>query len=167
MSDEFDDLPMQTIARDRAQQRDEPRGRMLSRIPELIAEVYRTAALPLRAKLLECLLQPVGPLGLVAIAAGTFGELLRRGNYARLTVSLEDASRISADQMLELARYVQQCNPETFQQITSVLADSPVGFAGLGGSVLLIALRAWCSVARATNGERLANQRDDSPIASR
>jgi len=104
---------------------------------------------------------------LVAIAAGAFGELLRRGNYARLTVSLEDASRISAGQMLELARYVQQCNPETFQQITSVLADSPVGFAGLGGSVLLIALRAWCSVARATNGERLANQRDDSPIASR
>jgi len=103
----------------------------------------------------------------VAIAAGAFGELLRRGNYARLTVSLEDASRISAGQMLELARYVQQCNPETFQQITSVLADSPVGFAGLGGSVLLIALRAWCSVARATNGERLANQRDDSPIASR
>jgi hypothetical protein len=38
---------------------------------------------------------------------------------------------------------VEQCNPETFQKIASVLAESPVGFAGLGSSVLLIALQAW------------------------
>jgi len=143
MSDEFDDLPMRTIVRDRSQQRHEPRGRLLSRIPELIAEFYRTATSPLRAKLLECLLQPVGPLGLVVIAAGAFGELLRRGNYARLAVLPEDATRISADQMLELARYVEQCSPETFLKIASVLAENPVGFAGLGSSVLLIGLRAW------------------------
>jgi hypothetical protein len=145
MSDEFDDLPAQPIARDRSQLHDEPRGRLLHRIPELIAEVYRTATSPLRAKLLECLLQPVGPLGLVAIAAGAFGEFLHRGNYMRLAVSPEDATRVSADQMLELARYVEQCNPETFQRIASLLAERPVGFAGLGASVLLIALQAWRS----------------------
>jgi hypothetical protein len=145
MSDEFDDLPVQSIARDMSQQRREPQGRLLSRIPELIAEVYRTATSPLRARLLECLLQPIGPLGLVAIAAGAFGEFLRRGNYARLAISPEDASRVSADQMLELARYVEQCNPETFQKIASVLAERPVGIAGLAGSLLLIALQAWRS----------------------
>jgi hypothetical protein len=143
MSDEFDDLPMRPIVRDRSQQRHEPRGRLLSRIPNLIAEFYRTATSPMRAKLLECLLQPIGPLGLAAIAAGAFGEILRRGNYTRLAVSPEDATLVSADQMLELARYVEQCNPETFQKIASVLAESPVGFAGLGCSVLLIALQAW------------------------
>jgi DNA-binding MurR/RpiR family transcriptional regulator len=61
----------------------------------------------------------------------------------RLAISPEDAARVSADQMLELARYVEQSNPETFQQIASLLAENPVGMAGLGGSVLLIALRAW------------------------
>lgn len=143
MSDEFDDLRVQAIARDRSQLLHEPRARLLGRIPELIAEVYRTATSPLRVTLLECLLRPVGPLGLVAIAAGAFGEFLRRGNTTRLSVSPEDASHVSADQMLELARYVEQCNPETFTQIASLLTESPVGIAGLGGSLLLIAVQAW------------------------
>jgi hypothetical protein len=143
MADEFDDLVVQAIARDRPQGRHQSRARQLSRIPELIAEVYRTATSPLRVKLLECLLQPIGPLGLVAIAAGAFGEFLHRRNCIQLAVSPEDATRVSADQMLELARYVQQCNPETFQRLAALLAESPVGIAGMGGSVLLIALRAW------------------------
>ena len=143
MSDEFDDLQVQALLHDGVQPHQEPRGRLLSRIPELIAEVYRTATAPLRARLLECLLKPIGPLGLVAIATGAFGAFLQRGNYMRLAISPEDAARVSADQMLELARYVEQSNPETFQQIASLLAENPVGMAGLGGSVLLIALRAW------------------------
>ena len=143
MSDEFDDLPVKTVAHDGSPPRHEARARLLSRMPELIAEVYRTATSPLRAKLLECLLQPVGPLGLVAIAAGAFGEFLYRRSAMKPAVSPEDAARVSADQMLELARYVEQCSPETFQKIASLLAESPVGMAGIGGSVLLIALRAW------------------------
>jgi hypothetical protein len=88
-----------------------------------------TAISPVRAKLIEYLLEPVGPLGLVAIAAGTFGVALHRGGYKRLVVSLDDAARISAEQILELARYVEQCNPHTLQQIASLLA-SPSGTAG-------------------------------------
>jgi hypothetical protein len=142
MSDEFDDLPVRSVRPEGSQDSHRQRGRELNRLPELIADVYRAATSPLRARLLECLLQPVGPLGLVVIAAGAFGELLRRGNYTRLAVSPEDVTRISADQMLELARYVEQSNPETFQRIASLLAEHPVGMAGLGGSVLLLAMQA-------------------------
>ncbi len=117
---------------------------MPSRVPELIAQLYKSAAAPVRARLLECLLQPVGPLALVAIAAGAFGEFLhRRTGGRRLAISLDDVARISAEQMLELARYIEQLDPATFQQIPSLLADHPVGMAGLSGSVLLLALQAW------------------------
>lgn len=139
MSDEFDEVQWRAAACNRPLRSHGP----LSRIPELIAETYRHATSPLRARLLECLLQPIGPLGLVAIAAGAFGEFLRRGGYRRLAVSAEDAARISAEQMLELARYVEQCSPETFERIASLLAQTPVGMAGVGGSVLLVALQAW------------------------
>jgi len=115
----------------------------LNRIPVLIAQAYGAAAAPVRAKLLECLLRAVGPLGLVAIASGAFGGLLHRGSYRRVEVSLEDADRITTDQMLELACFVEQCNPEAFQQIAALLADNPAGMAGLAGSVLLLALHAW------------------------
>jgi hypothetical protein len=141
MSDEFDDLPVRSVSSEGSQDSQWRRSRPLNRVPELIADVYRAATSPLRAKLLECMLQPLGPLGLVVIAAGAFGELLRRGNYTQLAVSPEDATRISADQMLELARYVEQSNPQTFQRIASLLAEHPVGMAGLGGSVLLLALQ--------------------------
>jgi hypothetical protein len=143
MSDEFDDVQEKAVALDKLKRRHEFRGGRLSRIPELVADVYSAATSPLRTRLLECLLQPVGPLGLVAIAAGAFGEVLHRGSYKRLAVSLDDASRISADQMLELARYVEQCSPDTFQQIASLLAENPLAMTGLAGSALLFALQAW------------------------
>ena len=143
MSDEFDDLELQAGGRERPSRNHGQPVPQLSRIPELIADVYRSATAPLRAKLLECLLLPIGPLGLVVIAAGAFGEFLQRGNYMRLAVSPEDAARISADQILELARYVEQSNPEIYQQVASLLAKNPVGMAGLGRSVLLVALQAW------------------------
>ncbi len=82
-----------------------------------IASVYRTATLGLRTQILERLLRPVGPLALVALAAGAFGEILSRGNYRRLVVLPEDAARITGEQLLELLHYIQQHSPETIAQL--------------------------------------------------
>ena len=139
MSDEFDDVAEPVRPRTAARQ---PRPPGMP-IPELIAEVYAQSATGLRARLIECLLRPVGPLALVTIAAGTFGAFLHRGRQRSVAVSLEDAARISADQMLELARYVEQLSPDTFQQIGSLLADNPIIAASVSSSLLLLALRAW------------------------
>ncbi|HEX6705560.1 MAG TPA: hypothetical protein VF169_12430 [Albitalea sp.] len=136
MSDEFDEVQEHVPAR-------RSRGRRLSRIPELVADVYGAATSPLRARLLECLLQPIGPLALVAVGAGAFGAFLHRLGDRRLPVSLEEASRITAEQILELARYVEQCSPDTLQQVASVVADNPAAMAGLGSYALLMAVRAW------------------------
>jgi hypothetical protein len=141
MSDEFDDLPEPAARRDRSKRGLQGDG--LSRVPQLIAEVYGAAAAPLRARLLECLLQPVGPLGLVAIAAGTFSGFLHRARSGGPKVSLADAASISGDQMFELARYVEQSSPDTFQQIASLLAERPVGVASVSASVLLLTLHVW------------------------
>jgi len=139
MSDEFDDVPDPAAERSRRSSHSEG----LSRVPQLIAEVYGAATAPLRARLLECLLRPVGPLGLVAIAAGTFGGFLHRARSGGLEVSLDDAARISGDQMFELARYIEQSSPDTFQQVASLLAENPLGVAGLSASLLMLVLRAW------------------------
>lgn len=143
MSDEFDDLQDRSAARSDPQLPLGARRGQRTQIPKLIAAAYSEATGPLRVKLLECLLRPVGVLGIVAIAAGAFGELLHRGSYKRLDISLDVAARVTKDQTLELACYVEQCSPETFHQIASLLAETPVGIAGVSGSVLLLALRAW------------------------
>ena len=125
----------------------EARELMLS---QLVSEVYRESPPPLRARLLECLLKPVRPLGLVAVAAGAFGGYLHRENWSRLSVSIDDAVRFSADQVFELARYVDQVRPEAFGPVATLMAENPIFLTTLSGSLLLMALRMW--VPKATAG---------------
>jgi len=58
----------------------------------------------------------VGSLALAAVASGAFGAFLLR------RVTLEDVGRITAEQLVELARFVDQVNPDVLPQILSMLA---------------------------------------------
>jgi hypothetical protein len=139
MSDEFDDAPDPALPRCMPL----PDAPPAARLPGLISEAYGQAAQPLRAKLLECLLRPLSPLALAVVAAGAFGGLLQRG--APVAVSSEDAARFSATQILELARFVEQCSPQVFQQAAALLADPRMGMAALAGSALVSPLlRSLC-----------------------
>jgi hypothetical protein len=109
-------------------------------IPELVSQVYYQAPVRLRARLLECLLRPVGPLALVTIAAGAFGRFLYRLQRDAMPIPLEDAARITSDHVLELARYVEQSSPNALLQFGTLIADRPIGFASISGSALLMAL---------------------------
>jgi hypothetical protein len=143
MSDEFDELPVPVVRTDRPLDNRGQASGSMTRIPEFVGDVYLAALLPLRAKLLECLLQPVGTLGLMAIATGAFGELLLRRRFGPLGISPEDASRFTVDHVRELASFVEQCAPETCWRIAMLLAESPTAMTGLTASAFLLALRAW------------------------
>jgi hypothetical protein len=109
-------------------------------IPELVSAVYHEAPAPLRGQLLECLVRPLGPLAVVAIAAGAFGHLLYRLRRDAVPISLHDANRITSDQVLELTRYVEQCSPDALLQIGALIADRPIGVVTMSGTALLTAL---------------------------
>jgi hypothetical protein len=121
-----------------------PEGATMARpIPELVSEIYGKSPAPLRTKLLECLLRPVGPLALVAIATGAFSHLLHRLTRDASPISLDEAARITSEHVLELARYVEQCSPHELLRIGSLIAVNPMAVATMGGSALLLALGAW------------------------
>jgi hypothetical protein len=109
----------------------------------LVADLFAKAAPPQRARLLNGLLRPVGPLALVAIAAGAFASLLPTTRWQVATASLDDAMRLTAGQVLELARYVEQKSPEALIKLPELLADSPLWVSSLGGALLLLSLQAW------------------------
>lgn len=112
----------------------------------LVARFYADAPLSLRVRLLNGLLRPVGPLALVALAAGAFGRLLPHEAGARwqgAAADLGDALRIDAAQVLELARYVEQKCPDWLQQLPAMAGDSPAWAASVSGVLLLAALRRW------------------------
>ena len=109
----------------------------------LVADLFAEAAPPQRVRLLNGLLRPVGPLALVAIAAGAFANLLPSKNWHGASATLDDAMQFSAGQVLELARYVEQKSPESLAQLPTLLADSPLWAGTLSGALLLLALQAW------------------------
>ena len=109
----------------------------------LVADLFAKAAPPQRVRLLNGLLRPVGPLALVAIAAGAFGNLLPTTQWRVVNATLDDAMRLTGAQVLELARYVEQKSPEAFARLPELLPDSPLWVGSLGGALLLLTLQTW------------------------
>lgn len=110
-------------------------------VPLYVAGVFREAPAVFRAELVECLMRPMGMLGLVAVADGVFAALRQRHGWAEMQVTLEDAARISADQVLELAAYLQQTAPEVFAQVAQLVGQQPAVAGGLSAVLLLQVLR--------------------------
>ena len=84
----------------------------------VFAGLYADATPRQRVQLLNGLLRPVGPLALVAIAAGAFANLLPATRWHSAHATLDDAQRLSAGQVLELARYVEQKSPEALARLS-------------------------------------------------
>jgi hypothetical protein len=141
MSDEFDD----------ALDHRGPRSRLIPlsavddvrrpKVPRLMSRLYRTAAEPLRARMLRCLIRPLGPLGLAAIASGAFADVLRRGGERSLDIPLDSLGRYSNDQVVELVQFVQQVSPEAIQQVTSLLSDTPMGSVAFTAAAAMLLAR--------------------------
>ena len=112
-------------------------------LPPLIADFYAEAPPSLKVRLLDSLLRPVGPLALVAIGAGAFANLLPTVRWRAVTVTLDDVARISAAQVLELARYVEQKSPDVLLQLPRLLGDSPLAAGTVSGALLLLVLSHW------------------------
>jgi hypothetical protein len=129
--------PLQTDPRERRPEHAAPE------LAPLVADLFAKAPPPQRLRLLNGLLRPVGPLALVAIAAGAFANLLPTTRWHVASATLDDAMRLSGGQVLELARYVEQKSPEAFALLPDLLGESPLWVGSLSGALLLLALRAW------------------------
>lgn len=108
----------------------------------LVAEFYAEAPAAVRVNLLQALLRPVGPLALVAIAAGAFARLLpHTQRWQGAQVTPDDARWIGPEHVFELARYLEQKSPELLQRLPELLGDSRILLGTISGSLLFIALR--------------------------
>lgn len=139
MSDEFDDLYDAPGAAQPLRQTDARRSIEPAR---LVSRLYGAAGHSLRARLLERLLRPLGSLGVAAVAGGAFAGFLRRLGGAGIDIGIDDVARISRGQVLELARFVEQCSPQTLHDVAALLGDNPLGATAFATSVTLLLARA-------------------------
>jgi hypothetical protein len=116
------------------------RGRGIN-VPRLLARLYSHAAPDARSSLLAVLLRPVGPLALVAIAAGAFARLLPSSRWQGVQISVEEAQQVDAQQVFELALYVEQKCPELLRQLPQLVSDPRLWIGSATGAILLLVLR--------------------------
>jgi len=142
MSDEFDEIIEPCFRQAEPSSGDMPAVRIPSSVPRLVARLYAISDLPLRARLIACLLRPLGPLGLAGVAAGAFAGFVNRHGFSDASVDLARAARISTKQIRELARFVEEVNPKTFQRFAALVSDSHLGLATFSASCVLLLYRA-------------------------
>ena len=141
MLDEFDD-DVEVEALPRGVSDTAVEGAVRPRLARLVSRVYGAASAPLRTRILACLVRPLGPLGLAAVASGAFAQLLYRGREAGPGISISDLAGYSNDQIFELARFVEQVSPDAIGQVAGLLADNPVGASAFSAAVAMLLIRA-------------------------
>jgi hypothetical protein len=109
------------------------------KIPQLVAEVFESAPLDLRSRLIEHLLRPLGVLSLVAIADGIFANIRFRGGWPDVHVQTEDMRNLQGHQVVALVERVQQLSVDSINGLARMLADAPV-LAGSTATAMLLTL---------------------------
>jgi len=107
----------------------------------ILASAVPTTGLVLRARLLRRLLMPIGPLALTVLAGGVFAKYVAFARWSRISVSLEDAARVTSNQIVELVRYIEQSDPTVLEQVMVMLSRDTTTMAALGASVAAMAVQ--------------------------
>jgi hypothetical protein len=142
MSDEFDEILDLSLRATHPRPAETSGAKAVVAAPRLVARLYTAANAPLRARLLACLMRPLGPLGVAGVAAGAFAGFLGRRGVAPTHIDLEGVARVSSEEVLELARFVEQVSPEALQHFAGLVSASQLGLATFSASALVLLYRA-------------------------
>jgi hypothetical protein len=113
-----------------------------SELAPLVADFYDHAPTAVQTRLLTAMLRPVGPLALVALAAGAFGRLLPSTPSQPLDITPDVVRNIHGAEVFELARYVEQKAPELLGHLPEAVGSQQVWMATASGALLLAGLMA-------------------------
>ena len=122
-------------------------------LADIVASAFTRLRIAERVRVLRCLLQPVGPMALAVLGGGVFAKYIGQARWPRMSISLDDAARVTASQVYELVRYIEQSDPLAIQQALAVLARDGTALAALGGSVAAIVMQHLAN----RNGSRAAS----------
>ena len=101
----------------------EEQGKALSL---LIGQVYESASPPLKARLLQRMIAPLGVLAAVAVAHGAFARLKLQTGWHDLQSLAPELQKISADDVVALADRVQLVGTDALLRLASLLTGGNI-----------------------------------------
>jgi hypothetical protein len=117
------------------------RARDAQSLPAVIASAFTRLRLAQRVRVLRRLLMPIGPMALAVLGGGVFAKYAAQARWPRMSVSLDDAARVTSSQVYELVRYVEQSNPNALHQVLVALTRDGTTMTALGASVAAIVMQ--------------------------
>ena len=124
-------------------------------LPVIVAACFDRLALRQRARMLGRLLASVGPLALAVVGGGAFAKYAIFARLPEVPVSLEDAALATSAQVQEIVRYIEQSNPQLFNNLLGLLARDTTTIAALGASIAALTMHT------------LANRREPRPAVTK
>ncbi len=109
-------------------------------LASVVANAFGRLNSKLRARMLSRLLTSVGPLALTVVSGGAFAKYVRYARWSEIPVSIDDAARATSSQVYELARYVQQADPQLFGQVLDVLSHDATTVAYVSASIAALTI---------------------------
>jgi ABC-type cobalamin transport system ATPase subunit len=102
--------------------------------PEMVASLFRQSNPDQRAGLLNHLIGSIGPAALASVPG------LKEVSGGQ-SVTSQDASQISAEQVQQAAAHAQRQNPSIVDQVSGFYAQHPDVVKALGGAAISIAIQ--------------------------
>ena len=109
-------------------------------LTELVSQVYASAPLTARRRLLETMLRPMGVLGLVSIAGGIFAKLRFGMGLQDTHLRLEDVGLVDTSDVAALVDRLQQVSHTAMLGLANVVSTSPALASSTAASVLMMLL---------------------------
>ena len=109
-------------------------------IAQLVGEVYESAPLAERSRLLEHLIRPLGVLSLVAVANGIFAKIRFRSGWPEIHIQPEEVQNVQASDVITLVNHVQQVSLQAVDSLADMLTASPVLTSSAAAALLVTVL---------------------------
>jgi hypothetical protein len=109
-----------------------------SRAARLASRLYESAGAVQRSRIVVTLIEPLGPLALVAVASGSFAGLLDRASALGSALPIDELAHFTREQVFELARFVEQVSPDALQRLAGAIAENPFGVSAFGAAAAVL-----------------------------
>jgi len=110
-------------------------------LPAVVASEFTRLRHAKRARVLQRMLLPVGPMALAVLAGGAFAKFAAQARLPQMSISIDDAARVTWNQVFELGRYIEQSNPHVLHQVITALSRDATAVAAVGASVTALVVR--------------------------
>lgn len=109
-------------------------------IAQLIGQIYETAPLAERSRLIGHLMKPLGVLSLVALANGIFAKIRFRSGWPEMNFRADDVQNVQVSDVVTLAEHVQQVSVQAINNLADLLTTSPVLASSAAAALLVTVL---------------------------